>query len=114
MALNQDLHFGSDLALLSGLEGYLKHVIAHLRWHFKPVEMNSQPGNKDKRRSSSRFDFYGSFQIYPLWLSGISRGQGVGSTNLLGVQREEPEQVRDSDVLSTPSPREPRFLRYNA
>jgi hypothetical protein len=41
------------------------------------------------------------------WFFGISRGQGIGVPNLLGVRRNEPEQVRESDVPSTHSPGEP-------
>jgi len=37
---------------------------------------------------------------------GISRGQGVGVPNLLGIQRGEPEQVRDSNASSLVSERE--------
>jgi hypothetical protein len=46
------------------------------------------------------------------WLFGISRGQDVGLPNLLGVRREEPEQVRDSDTSSTQPHKDPDWLRY--
>jgi len=40
-------------------------------------------------------------------LLGISRGQGIGLLNLLGVRCEETEQVRDSDAPSTQAPKDP-------
>ncbi len=40
-------------------------------------------------------------------LLGISRGQGIGVPNLLGVQHKEPEQVRNSDTSSTQTPKNP-------
>jgi hypothetical protein len=43
------------------------------------------------------------------WLCRISRGQGTGVPNSLGVRRNEPEQVRDSTVPFVQSPREPVF-----
>ncbi len=45
--------------------------------------------------------------IQELGLFGISRGQGVRVPNLLGVRREEPEQVRESDMSSTQTPKDP-------
>ncbi len=44
------------------------------------------------------------------WLSGILRGWSVGLPNLLGAMREEPEQVRDSNTLTTPSPKDPNYF----
>ena len=41
------------------------------------------------------------------WLFGISQGQGIGLPNLLGVWRKEPEQVRESDVSTLQTPRDP-------
>ncbi|MEE8391507.1 MAG: hypothetical protein V3S14_12030 [Anaerolineae bacterium] len=43
-------------------------------------------------------------------LFGTLRGQGIGVPNLLGVQRKEPEQVRESDTSSTQTPRDPVFV----
>ena len=55
-------------------------------------------------------------RLYKPWFFGISRGEDVGLSNgsteltevLLGVTRKEPEQVRESDTLSTQSPRDPK------
>ena len=46
----------------------------------------------------------GLINMLALW---DQRGQGVGLPNLLGVRREEPEQVRDSDASSTQTPKDP-------
>ena len=43
---------------------------------------------------------------FDLWLFGISRGRGSGFPNLLGVAGKEPEQVWDSNALTTQTPRD--------
>jgi 4-amino-4-deoxy-L-arabinose transferase-like glycosyltransferase len=42
-------------------------------------------------------------------LFGISRGHSVGLPNLLGMQRDKPQQVGDSGLLLTPTPKDPRW-----
>ena len=43
-------------------------------------------------------------------LFGILQGRGVGVPNLLGVWRNEPEQVRESDVSTLQTPRDPVYF----
>jgi len=51
-----------------------------------------------------------AFMAKKHWLFGILRGQGIRVPNLLGVRRNEPEQVRDSDTSSTQTPIDPKHL----
>ena len=44
-------------------------------------------------------------------LFGISRGQGIGLPNLLGVFAPRPQQVGESDTSTTRNPRDPNFSK---